>query len=127
MQDLKNPLAPAALIALGDLGEVKALPKVRAGLSSRNEHVAYAAARAAGKLLARPGVKAKELRDQLAALFADPDAGEGLRLASLETLVTVNDPRLDPALRTAVQQAGLEGTSLMARTQQLLAERKVKL
>jgi HEAT repeat protein len=127
VQDLKNPLAPAALIALGDLGEVKALPKVREGLASRNEHVAYAAARAAGKLLARPGVKADDLRDQLAALFADADAGEGLRLAALETLVAVKDPRLDQALRSAVRDAGQEGTSLMARTQQLLAERKVKL
>ena len=127
MQDLKNPLAPAALIALGDLGETKALPKVREGLASRNEHIAYTSARAAGKLLAVPGVKADDLRDQLAALFADPDAGEGLRLAALETLVKVNDPRLDKALRTAVRDAGQEGTSLMARTEQLLAERKVKL
>ncbi len=127
VQDLKNPLAPAALIALGDLGETKALPKVREGLASRNEHLAYTSARAAGKLLVVPGVKAGELRDQLAALVADPDAGEGLRLAALETLVKVNDPRLDGALRTTVRDAGLEGTSLMARTEQLLAERKVKL
>ena len=28
VQDSKNPLAPAALVALGDLGETKALPKV---------------------------------------------------------------------------------------------------
>ncbi len=127
VQDLKNPLAPAALIALADMGETKALPKVREGLASRNEHIAYTSARAAGKLLAVPGVKADDLRDQLAALFADPDAGEGLRMAALETLVTVNDPRLDKALRTAVRDAGQEGTSLMARTEQLLAERKVKL
>ncbi len=37
VQDLKNPLAPAALIALGDLAEVKALPKVREGIASRND------------------------------------------------------------------------------------------
>jgi HEAT repeat protein len=127
IQDLKNPLAPAALVALGDLGEAKALPKVREGLASRNAHVAHASARAAGKLLALPGVKADDVRDQLAALFADADAGEGLRLAALDTLVQVNDPRLDRALRAAVRDAGLEGTSLMARTEQLLAERKVKL
>ena len=127
VQDLKNPLAPAALVALGDLGEAKALPKVREGLASRNQQVAYASARAAGKLLALPGVKADDLRDQLAALFADADAGEGLRLAALDTLVKVNDPRLDKALRSAVSDAGLEGTTLMGRTEQLLAERKVKL
>src|SRR5207247_1615044 len=73
VQDLKHPLAPAALVALGDLGEEKALPRVREGLASRNERVAHAAARAAGQLLALPGVKAAELRDQLAALFADAD------------------------------------------------------
>ncbi len=127
VQNLKDPLAPAALIALGDMGEAKALPKVREGLASRNQQVAYASARAAGKLLALPGVKADELRDRLAALFADPDAGEGLRLAALETLVKVHDPRLDKALRAAVRDAGLEGSSLMGRTEQLLAERKVKL
>jgi len=127
VQDLKNPLAPAALVALGDLGETKALPKVREGLASRNQAVAYASARAAAKLLALPGVKADDLRDQLAALFADADADEWLRLAALETLVKVNDPRLDKALRAAVRDAGLEGRSLLARTEQLLAERKVKL
>jgi HEAT repeat protein len=127
VQDLKDPLAPAALIALGDLGETKALPKVREGLVSRNEHIALTSARAAGKLLALPGVKADELRDQLAVLFADPDAGEGLRRVALETLVKVNDPRLDKALRTAVRDASLEHTALLARTEQLLAERKVKL
>src|SRR5262249_24428172 len=126
VQDLKDPLAPAALIALGDLGETKALPKVREGLASRKDSVAYAAARAARKLLAVPGVKADELRDQLAALFADGDAGEGLRLAALEALVAVNDTRLDKALRAAVRDAGLDGSSLLARTEQLLRERKVK-
>ena len=127
VQDLKNPLAPAALVALGDLAEAKALPKVREGLGSRNQSVAYASARAAGKLLALPGVKADDLRDQLAALFADADASEWLRLAALDTLVKVKDPRLDKALRAAVRDAGLEGTSLMARTEQLLTEHKVKL
>ena len=126
VQDLRNPLAPAALVALGDLGEVKALPKVREGLTSRNQQVVLASARAAGKLLAPLGVKADDVRDQLAALFADADASEVLRLAALDTLVKVNDPRLDKALRAAVRDAGLESTSLMYRTEQLLAERKVK-
>jgi HEAT repeat protein len=127
VQDLKNPLAPAALIALADLGEAKALPKVRDALASRNRHVALTAARAAGKLLAPAGMKADDLRDQLAALVADADADEALRLAALDALVKVNDPRLDKALRAAVRDAGLEGTTLLARTEQLLAERKVKL
>ena len=126
VQDLKNPLAPAALLALADLGEVKALPKIREALSSRNESLAYTSARAAGKLLAIPGVKADDLRDQLAALFADGDASEGLRHAALEALVAENDPRLDKALLTAVRDGSLENTSLLQRTEELLAKRKVK-
>jgi HEAT repeat protein len=127
VQDLKNPLSPAALIALGDLGEVKAIPKVREGLSSRNERLNFAAVRAAGKVLAVPGVKADELRDQLAALFADADANSHLRLSALDTLVAVRDARLDKALLAAVKDAGLEGSELMVRTEQQLRERKVKL
>jgi HEAT repeat protein len=52
--DFRNPLAPGALIALGDLGEVKVLDKVREGFGSRNDRIVTASARAAGKLLARP-------------------------------------------------------------------------
>jgi HEAT repeat protein len=126
VQDLKNPLAPAALIALGDLGEVKALPKVREGLASRNDRIVYASARAAGKLLAVPGVRADELRDQLAGLLTDADANQGLRLLALETLLAAKDPRLDKALQAVVHDAGLEGSELMARTEWLLRERKVK-
>ncbi len=126
-QDLKNPLAPAALLALGDLDEVKALPKVREGLASRNDRIAFASTRAAAKLLAVKDVKADEIRDQLATLFADADAHAGLRLAALDALVAVNDPRLEQALKAAVRDAGLEGSELMARTEKLLRERKVKL
>ncbi len=127
VQDLKNPLAPAALVALGDLGEVKALPKVREGLASRNARIAFASARAAAKLLAVKDVKADDLRDQLAALFADADAEAGLRLAALNALVAVNDPRLEKALKAAIRDSGLENSELMARTERLLRDRKVKL
>src|SRR5262249_3114258 len=116
VQDLKNPLTPAALIALGDLGEVKALPKVREGLASRNLHIVHASARAAGKLLAVPGMKADELRDQLAGILADGDADAGLRWMALETLVAVKDPRLDKALLAVVRDAGQEGSGLLERT-----------
>src|SRR5262249_26123716 len=58
VQELKHPLAPAALVALGDLGEAKALPRVKEALASRNDRVALAGVRAAGKLLARPEIKA---------------------------------------------------------------------
>jgi HEAT repeat protein len=127
VQDLKHPLAPAALVALGDLGEARALPRVKEGLASRNERVALASARAAGKLLALPGVKGDELRDQLAALVADADAEQELRVAALEALVALQDARLDKALAAAARDAGLEGGPLLERTERLLRERKVKL
>jgi HEAT repeat protein len=125
--DLKHPLAPAALVALGDLGEVKALPRVREGLASRNERVALASARAAQKLLAVPEVKEEALREQLAALLGDADASMALRLAALEALVAVKDGRLDRALRAAVHDAALEGSALLERSERLLRERKVTL
>ena len=51
---------------------------------------------------------------------------EGLRRAALEALVAENDPRLDKALLTAVRDGSLENTSLLQRTEELLAKRKVK-
>lgn len=127
VQDLKNPLAPAALVALGGLGETKALQKVREGLASRNHRIALASARASAKLLAVQDVKADELRAELAALLADADAHIHLRQAALDALVAVNDPRLVQALRAAVRDGRLEGSELMVRTERLLRERKVKL
>src|SRR5262249_40662414 len=127
VQELKHPLAPAALVALGDLGEAKALPRVKEALASRNDRVALAGVRAAGKLLARPQIKADDLRDQLAALVADADAEESLRLVALEALVSLKDPRLDKALAAVVRDAGLEGHTLLARTENLLREQKAKL
>jgi len=44
----QSPLAPAALIALGDLREPQALALVRAGFASRNPEMLAASARAAG-------------------------------------------------------------------------------
>src|SRR3989442_14393372 len=42
IQDLKDPLAPAALMALGDLGEANALANVRAAVESRNDEAVTA-------------------------------------------------------------------------------------
>ena len=59
-RDPKNPLAPSALIALGDLHETQALATVRVGLTSRStELLSTASARAAGQLAALPGVTAR--------------------------------------------------------------------
>lgn len=127
VQDLKRPLAPAALIALGDLGEVKALPKVGEGLTSRSDRVVVASARTAGKLIGRTDADTVALRDQLAALFADADAGQEVRLAALDALLALKDPRVNRVLAAAVRDAGLEGSSLLDRIERLLRQRKVKL
>ena len=112
------------MIALGDLGEPKALPIVREGLASRSDAVVVAAARAARKLLAAPEVRADEVRDRLAALLADPDASQPVRAAALESLVALDDPRLAGALRPAVRDGGLEGTDLLRRIEEQLALRR---
>jgi HEAT repeat protein len=127
IEDWKHPLAPAALIALGDLGEPKALPAVQEGLTSRSEEIVVAAARAAGKLIKKVGNDATELRAALAVLLADSSATEPMRAAALESLVLIEDPRLNTALASAVTDAGLEDTPLLARIEELLRERKVRL
>jgi len=127
IDDLRNPLAPAALIALADLGEPKALDKAREGLGSRNDRIVTACARAAGKLLARPGVDDADLRAKLLALFTDPDAESGSRIATLEALLALKDERLDPALAKVVREAKLESHELLERVEKLMRERKVKL
>ena len=86
-----------------------------------------ASARAATKLLAIPNLKADDLRNQLATLFADADANPQLRLSALAALVAANDVRLDKSLLAAIKDAGLEQSELLARTEQQLRERKVKL
>jgi HEAT repeat protein len=130
-RDRRNPLAAAALIALGDLKVATALPIVLDGLGSRNDDGVVAAARAAQKLLDVPENRVKlgsdEVRDRLAALLADSDASQAVRAAALESLVSLNDPRLGKALVTAASDGALEGSELMQRMEELLAHRKQKL
>ena len=127
IEDLRNPLAPAALIALADLGERKALDKAREGLGSRNDRIVTASARAAGRLLARPGADDADLRTKLLTLLVDPDAEPGSRTAALDALLVLKDGHLDPALAKVVREAGLENSSLLARVETLMRERTVKL
>jgi HEAT repeat protein len=125
--DRNHPLAPAALIALGDLGEPKALAAIREGLDSRSDAIVAASASAAGRLLKQSGDEAADLRDALARLVADPRATAATREAALESLVSLADPRLDAALATAADDAGLEGGELLYRIETLLRQRKVQL
>jgi HEAT repeats len=122
-----NPLGPSALIALGDLHEAQALEISRAGLASRNPERLAASARAAGKLVALPGVSAGDVRDQLATLLADRGAWQSARLAALNSLLALNDPRLDGAMALAVRDAGLESGDLLNKIEEQLCKRKVTL
>lgn len=125
--DWKNPLAPSALLALADLGEAKVLPRVHDALGARNDDIVIAGARAAGRLLARPGISDEALREKLSGLLADASASEPVRAAALDALRELADPRLDRALAVACADAGLERTGLMSEIERLLRERKIRL
>jgi hypothetical protein len=88
-----------------------------------------AAARAAGDLAALPGIQGDDLRDQLASMLADSGAPIAARTAALNSLIKLNDPRLDGALSQAVRDARLEseGVDLLNKVEKLLRDRKVKL
>jgi HEAT repeat protein len=126
-QDTANPVGPSALVALGDLHEGKAVEIARAGFASRNAERLEASARAAGKLLALPGVGAEDVRDRLATLLADHGASQPARLAALNSLLALNDRRLDGALALAVRDAGLENSELLNKIEEQLCKRSVKL
>jgi len=126
-RDPKNPLAPPALIALGDMRDSRALDLVRAALASRNEEMLAAGARAAGNLAALPGANSADIRDQLTSLLEEPGAPQEARAAALDSLLAVNDPHLDGALVQAARDAGLEGSDLLYKIEKSLRDRKVKL
>jgi hypothetical protein len=125
--DFKRPLALPALLALADLGDVKALPRLKAALNSRKDEIVLTGIRAAVKLIPLSQEKEEGLRDQLAALVADGDASQEVRLAALNALAALKDPRLDKALAAAERDASLEGSGLLGRVEELLRLRKVKL
>jgi HEAT repeat protein len=126
-RDTANPLGPSALIALGDLHEAKAIEIARAGFASRDPERLEASARAAGKLVALPGVNADDIRDRLAALLADRGAAQPARLAALDSLLALNDRRLDGALALAVRDARLESSELLIKIEEQLCQRSVRL
>jgi hypothetical protein len=126
-RDTANPLGPSALIALGDLHEAKAIEIARAGFASRDPERLEASARAAGKLVALPGVNADDIRDRLAALLADRVAAQPARLAALDSLLALNVRRLDGALALAVRDARLESSELLIKIEEQLCQRSVRL
>jgi len=66
--------------------------------------------------------------DQLAALLADPAALIEARAAALDSLLALQDPRLNEALRRADRDSVLEQdpAALLSRVEKLLADRKVR-
>jgi HEAT repeat protein len=127
VQDLKNPMAPAALAALGDLKEAKVMDTVVEGLDSRNSEVVAASARAAGKLLTLPEVSGEAVRAKVAALLSDGDAAVEVRSEAFAALAALNDSHLDSALSTAVRDGHLEDTDLLKQIEKQMRDRKVKL
>jgi hypothetical protein len=126
-RNTRSPLGPSALIALGDLHEAKALDVSRTGFASRNPERLAASARAAGNLVALPGISAGDVRDDLVTLLVDSSAWQAARFAALNSLVALNDPRLDGALALAVRDAGLEKSDLLNKIEEQLCKRKVTL
>lgn len=126
-RNTRNPLGPSALISLGDLHEAKALDISRTGFTSRNPERLEASARAAGNLVALPGISARDVRDDLATLLVDSNAWQAARFAALNSLLALNDPRLDGTLALAVRDAGLEKSDLLNKIEEQLCKRKVAL
>jgi len=54
-------------------------------------------------------------------------AWQPARLAALNSLLALNDPRLDGALALAVRDAGLESSDLLNKIEKQLCKRKVRL
>jgi HEAT repeat protein len=125
--DPQSHLGSAALLALADLGEEKALPLVLNMLSSRSDSHVIAAAKAARKLLDDPQIRDEAVRDRLASLLTDAAATQPVREAALETLIALDDPRQDSALGVAVRDGQIEGSELLRRIEARLAARNTKL
>lgn len=121
-----DPLAPSALIGLGDLRAAEALPLVREALDSRSDEMTIAATRASASLLVDSELKAESVRDRLASLLVDANASLPVRQAALEALSAINDPRLARSLATVARDANLEGTPLLNEVERLLSKRSLE-
>jgi hypothetical protein len=120
-----DPLAPSALIGLGDLRSADALPLVREALDSRSDEMTIAATRASASLLADSELKSESIRDRLANLLVDVNASLPVRQAALEALSALHDPRLAHSLSTVARDANLEGTPLLNEVERCLSKRSL--
>lgn len=128
-RDLSHPLAPPALQARADLGDTQVLGLLPVALTSRNEAVVIAAARAAATLLPQQVNEqtraAADIRRALAAFASDPEAALAVRQYALEGLTAAEDPQLDRILVAMSRDSRLEQTELLDRVRELMRERKV--
>jgi HEAT repeat protein len=127
-RDPSHPLAPAALIALADLGSPDLLPLLPSALDARGDAVVIAAARAFGRLKAGPEtIGHPEVVSRLARLLADRQSPLPVREAALDALLSHDAPELPAALGEAVRDASLEGTPFLSRVESLARSRRVDL
>jgi hypothetical protein len=130
-RDLQHPLAPPALLARADMGDAAVIEDLPAALSSRNEKVVVAAARAAAKLLPQrrgQGSRADaSIRTTLATLAQDPEAAREVRRHALEALVATQDQQLDKVLVDMVRDIRVEKNGLLTRVRELLRELNVRM
>ena len=129
--DLSHPLASPALQARADLGDTLVLGLLPTALSSRNETVVIAAARAAATLLPQQVNEqtqaAADIRRALAEFAGDPEAAVAVRRYALEGMVAAEDPQLDRILIAMARDSRIEQTELLDRVRELMRERKVAL
>jgi len=128
-RDLSHPLAPSALQARADLGDAQLLGLLPNALSSRNEAVVIAAARAAATLLPQQAKQqtraATDIRRALAAFARDLEAAPAVRQYALEGLIAAEEPQLDEILIAMTRDRGLEETDLLDRVRELMRQKKV--
>ena len=118
-----DPLAPSALLGLGDLGLPEAVPVIRQALGSRSETVVIAACRASARILAKPGINDPAIRTRLTELLVDADAATEVREAALSALTRLGDPSLAETLVKVARDANLEGTPLLNRVESILLKK----
>lgn len=126
-QNPSDPLAPAAITALGRLRARSALPLIGKGLASGYRDVMVASAGAASSLLSLPAARADRIRDKLASLLADKRNGLAVRMAAFNSLKELGDSRLNSVTANVVDEAGLERTELLRRIEDFLTKHNVRL
>jgi hypothetical protein len=127
--DLNHPLAPAALQARANLSDMRVLELLPTALSSRNEAVVIAAARAAATLLPQEvneqAPATTDIRGALADIASDSETALTVRQYALEALIAAEDPQLDKVLIAMTRDSRLEQTALLDYLREFMRERRL--